>query len=334
VALVAIGLFVLYAVWLIDRLDVSRATIEARARSVETNVVPSIVGGPDGRAFDAQLELPLYLSPERIPAFVEAAVLTAEDRHFRWHPGVNPVAMGRAAWTNFANWRHGGNARAVGASTITMQLAKNLMLSQQRSYDRKINEIVIALTIEALFTKSEILAMYLNTAYFGEGAYGIEVAARKYFGRSVGYEPRVNQFEAALLARTVKSPSTINPFVRRDVLDGRARALLRTMARDGYAVSTAAKARGQGSRRWAMRPFLFRDLAMRFMLPAGLKERSEPVVLGMTIDTEAQLYAEMRAVELLEAGKPLGYDSSAIVVLRRDAPSPRWPPATTMTAAT
>jgi penicillin-binding protein 1A len=315
--LLAVTLFTVYGLWLVQRLEISRDAIEARARSVEADVVPSRVGGPDGSAFNAQLELPLYLPPERIPGVVADAVVASEDRQFWWHPGINPVAIGRAAWTNLRNWR-AGNPKRVGASTITMQFVKNVVLSREQTAARKIDEIVLAVAVTALFSKEEVLAMYLNTAYFGEGAYGIEAAARRYFGRSVGYEPRVNLYEAALLAKAVKSPSTINPVKRRDVLDARAASLLRAMRAAGYPVGKAAKARSPGGRHWDVRPYLFRDVALRSLLPVDVAARTDRTVIGMTIDAEAQLYAEKRADELLEEGTAAGYDSSAIIVLRPD----------------
>jgi membrane peptidoglycan carboxypeptidase len=154
-----------------------------------------------------------------------------------------------------------------------MQFVKNCLLSQQQSYDRKFNEIVLAVVVTTLFSKSEVLTMYLNTAYFGGGAYGIEVAARKFFGRSVGYEPQINLYEAALLAKSVKSPSTINPISNRPILEARARGLIRVMAAQGETAGLSEGPRSPGNRSWSMRPYLFRDLALRFLLPAGLEDR-------------------------------------------------------------
>ena len=198
--LVAAGALIIYTADLVRRLDVSREGIEARARSVEANVVLSRVTGPGGRYFDTSLELPLSLPPERIPDFVANAFIVREDQQFRWHFGINPVALARAAASEVRRLAgaEGSDARP-GGSTITMQLVKNLVLHQEKTYDRKLREIILAVVVEALFSKDEILAMYLNTAYFGEGAYGIEAAARKFFGRSVGYEPKVDMLEAPCL---------------------------------------------------------------------------------------------------------------------------------------
>jgi membrane peptidoglycan carboxypeptidase len=120
-ALLGATAFALYALWLVDRLDISRETIERRARSVETNVVPSLVGGAQGRSFDAQLEFPLYLSDDRIPDFVKNAIVASEDQQFWWHPGVNPIALARATYANATNWWRGTGARSVGASNAVRQ---------------------------------------------------------------------------------------------------------------------------------------------------------------------------------------------------------------------
>src|SRR5687768_12544293 len=196
VALIVFGATVLYAHFLVQRLDVSRSSLAARARSVEANVVPSRVAGPAGRNFDAARGLPLSLPPERIPDSVKKAFIAQEDQQFRswWHFGINPVTLAGAVRAYVSGPESSGKLR--GASTITMQLVKNLLLHQEQTLDRKINEAILAVIVEIMFSKDEILAMYLNTAYFGDGAYGIETAARRFFGRSVGYAPKVNMLRS------------------------------------------------------------------------------------------------------------------------------------------
>jgi len=307
----------LYGCYLVDRLDVSRASLEARARSVEASIVPSRAAGAGGRAFDTALEVPLSLPPERIPRFVAEAFMASEDQQFRWHPGFNPVALVRAALKNRERAAQ-GVAGWIGGSTITQQLVKNLLLHQEQRLDRKVNEIILAVIVEVLFTKDEIMAMYLNTAYFGEGAYGIEVAARRFFGRSVGYAPKVNALEAAMLALSVRRPSRDNPEKNRRGMEAKARVLLAAMTEQGYEPGPSGAARRRGERDWKLDPFLFRDVAMRSMVPAEIRSRADPLVLGFTIDSEAQLYAELAATDLLKRGRAAGYDSSAIVVLAPD----------------
>ena len=114
-------------------------------------------------------ECGIYLRPDDIPARVEKAVVAIEDRRFHWHWGVDPIGIARAVFQNASS---GGIAE--GGSTITQQLAKLLMLSGERTLVRKFSEAVLAVKLEANFTKEEILAAYLNHAYFGESVYSIE----------------------------------------------------------------------------------------------------------------------------------------------------------------
>lgn len=314
-SLVSIGLLALYLHYLAVKFDVTRENFESRARSVEVSMVPSLIAGPDGRYFDAALEAPLSLSNGRVPDFVKNAFITQEDQQFRsfWHFGVNPVTLARAIQAEME-----GSPKRFGASTITMQLVKNVLLSQDRTYDRKYYQVFLAILVECLFTKDEILTMYVNTAYFGGGAYGIEAAARHFFGRSVGYSPRVNLLEAAMLAASVKSPSRLNPSTDRKVLEQKARALVAEMAEEGYDIAEGQENRDRGPRTWSINPYLFRDMAIRFMVPPELRGRDEKLMVSVTIDTEAQLYADLAAVDLLKTARDFGYDSSLIIVMEPD----------------
>lgn len=315
--LFGLALLVLHAAFLVKRLDVSREGLQARARAVEATIVPSRVAGASGRFYDAALEVPLSLPAERIPGFVQDAFIVREDQQFRRHPGFNPVSIARALLTN-SKRPADSSGGLVGGSTITMQLVKNLLLTQEQTLDRKVNEIILATIVEFIFSKDEILAMYLNTAYFGAGAYGIEVAARRFFGRSIGYAPKVNLLEAAMLAHSVRRPSQLNPLSQRKAIEAKAHALIATMADEGYDVEAGRQARGRGDRDWSLDPFLFRDVAMRSLVPTEIQARKDRVTMGFTVDTEAQLYAELAATDLLKRGRPGGYDSSAIVVLEPD----------------
>lgn len=141
---------------------------------------------------------------ERIPEHLRLAVLAAEDARFYDNPGVDLRAILRALWRN---WRAG---RVVeGGSTITQQLVKNSLLSNERSLERKVREAVLALEIERRYTKDQILEMYLNNVYFGQQAYGVAAAAQVYFGKPV---EQLTLGESALLAGLIRAPSTANPF--------------------------------------------------------------------------------------------------------------------------
>ncbi len=137
-----------------------------------------------------------------VPLAVQHAVLAAEDRSFYDHGGVSPWGIGRAIWNNLT----GGSTQ--GGSTITQQYAKNAFLTQERSWDRKLQEALLAFKLETVVSKDEILENYLNTIYFGRGAYGIEAAAIAYFGIPAS-ELSVSQ--GAVLAAIIKSPSGLAP---------------------------------------------------------------------------------------------------------------------------
>lgn len=132
------------------------------------------------------------------------AVLAIEDSHFYQHNGINPTSIGRAILSNL---EAGGITE--GASTITMQLVKNLFLAQDRTYNRKLAETVLALRIEQIFPKDEILEMYLNNIYWGHNNYGVETAAESYFNKSAA---DLTLPEAAVMAGMIQAPEDYSPF--------------------------------------------------------------------------------------------------------------------------
>src|SRR5262249_20117653 len=138
------------------------------------------------------------VSIKELPPYLPRAFVAIEDRRFYSHFGIDPLGLVRAA---AANVLHRGVSQ--GGSTITQQLAKNLFLTQERTLWRKMQELVLALWLERKFSKTQILELYLNRVYFGSGAYGVEAAAQKYFGKPAR---AVKVAEAAMLAGLVKSP--------------------------------------------------------------------------------------------------------------------------------
>jgi penicillin-binding protein 1A len=146
----------------------------------------------------------VWVPIEQVPIRVRNAFIATEDRNFYQHHGVDLYGIARAA---IADWRH---ERFQGASTITQQLARALFLSDEVSYARKIQEILLAIEIERYYTKNEILERYLNIIYFGAGAYGVEAAAHTYFGTGVEH---LTIGQAALLAGLPAAPSDYSPFV-------------------------------------------------------------------------------------------------------------------------
>ncbi|MGH7183136.1 MAG: transglycosylase domain-containing protein, partial [Nitrospiraceae bacterium] len=139
-----------------------------------------------------------------IPEGLRRAVVAVEDVRFFEHPGLDYIGMLRAAWTNV---RRGG--RVEGASTITQQLARSLFLSSERTFDRKVRELILAYKMELVLTKEQILELYLNQIYFGQGAYGVASAAQTYFGKDLS---SLTIGESAFLAGLPKSPNHYSPF--------------------------------------------------------------------------------------------------------------------------
>jgi penicillin-binding protein 1A len=158
------------------------------------------------------------------PHFIDA-LLATEDRRFFHHNGVDPIAIGRAMVRNLTTHRF-----AEGGSTLTQQLARNLFLTDERSYDRKIKEAALALEIEKHLSKDEILEMYVNQVYFGEGAYGIQAASEVYFNK----EPaQLTMAEAALLAGLPQAPSRYDPYSDPDLAKRRRNEVLQNLVETG-----------------------------------------------------------------------------------------------------
>ena len=169
-----------------------------------------------------------------LPPYLPKAFIAIEDRRFYSHYGVDPIGIARAA---VANVLHRGVSQ--GGSTLTQQLAKNLFLTQERTMQRKLQEVELALWLERKHSKSEILELYLNRVYFGSGAYGVEAAAQKYFGKSA---KNVTIAEAAMLAGLVKSPSRLAPNRNPEGAEQRAHIVLSAMADAKFITDAQAQA--------------------------------------------------------------------------------------------
>ena len=168
-----------------------------------------------------------------LPDYVPKAFVAIEDRRFYSHHGVDPLGIARALVADVL--RRGASQ---GGSTITQQLAKNLFLTQERTVSRKLQEIALALWLEHKFSKAEILELYLNRVYFGSGAYGVEGAAQRYFGRSAR---QLTLPEAAMLAGLVQSPSRLAPSHNPDGAERRAAVVLADMAEQKMISAESAK---------------------------------------------------------------------------------------------
>jgi penicillin-binding protein 1A len=181
------------------------------------------ITGVDGSVLAMRGEMAgANVSLKDLPPYLPKAFIAIEDRRFYSHYGVDPLGIARAAVTNVL---HRGVAQ--GGSTLTQQLAKNLFLTQERTFQRKLQEVELALWLERKHSKTEILELYLNRVYFGSGAYGVEAAAQRYFGKSA---KNVTLSEAAMLAGLVKSPSRLAPNRNPEGAEKRAQTVLAAMA--------------------------------------------------------------------------------------------------------
>ena len=176
----------------------------------------------------------LYLPSAEIPPLVKDAFIAAEDKNFYSHRGFDPEGILRAGLVFLQ-----GSRRVQGASTITQQVAKNFLLTSDRTVERKIREILLSLRIEAAYSKEKILELYLNEIYLGLGNYGVAAAALGYFDKSVN---ELSVAEVAYLAALPKEPSALNPFRDHDRAVERRNYVLGRMAEDGYITQEQARA--------------------------------------------------------------------------------------------
>jgi penicillin-binding protein 1A len=250
-----------------------------------------------------------------LPPYLPNAFIAIEDRRFHSHWGVDPQGIARALVRNVT-------ARGVsqGGSTLTQQLAKNLFLTQERTASRKIQEAILALWLEHRYSKDQILELYLNRVYFGAGAYGVEAAAQRYFGKSAR---SVTLAEAAMLAGLVQAPSRLAPNRNPDAAEKRAQLVIAAMVEQGLVSEGSAKTAlvspaeavdkaGAGSINYAADHVM--DLLDDYV--GGVE--SDVTVLT-TIDPKIQGLAEAALTEALNAqGARLGVTQGAMVAMAPD----------------
>jgi penicillin-binding protein 1A len=170
----------------------------------------------------------LYLPIQAMPRLLIAAFLSAEDKNFYKHGGVDPEGLARAVVTQF---RRGSGGRQQGGSTITQQVAKNFFLTRDQTVERKIREALLAFRLESTFSKDKILELYMNQIFLGSGNYGVAAAALNYFGKSVH---ELTIAEAAYLAALPKAPSNYHPVNHREAALGRRNYVIERMQENGY----------------------------------------------------------------------------------------------------
>src|SRR5262244_318545 len=229
-----------FGLWAVIGFAATLALVAASLPPIQSLEIPKRppqieIVGTDGKPLATRGEMHgTAATLKDLPAYLPRAFIAIEDRRFYSHYGIDPIGLARAATANVLR-----RSVAQGGSTITQQLAKNLFLTQERTLWRKLQEAVLALWLERKFSKTEILELYLNRVYFGAGAYGVEAAAQRYFGKSAR---QVTLAEAAMLAGLVKSPSRLSPSRNPGGAERRAHVVLMAMVDAGFLTDKQAKA--------------------------------------------------------------------------------------------
>lgn len=240
--------------------------------------------------------------------FLPAAVVAIEDRRFWHHPGIDPIGLLRAAWVDVT----AGHV-VQGGSTLTQQVAKTLFLTNARTTKRKVQELLLTLWLEHHFTKQEILEIYLNRVYLGSGAWGMDAAARLYFGVSAR---RVTLAQAAVLAGLPRAPSRFNPRVNPTAALARAKDVLGAMVEAGAisADQAQAAARRIVFARSPVAPGWFADWVAD--QSRSLVAPDADAVLRTTLDNHDQAVADDRLTTLLDGpGVAANVQQGAVVIL-------------------
>jgi penicillin-binding protein 1A len=300
------GLFAYYASQLppIDQLAVPKRPPNIAILAADGSLIAN--RGDTGGAAVRLSELPPYLPK---------AFVAIEDRRFYSHFGIDPIGIARAVFRDVT-----GRGGMEGGSTLTQQLAKNLFLTQERTLSRKIQEAILALWLERKYSKDQILELYLNRVYFGSGAFGVEAAAQKYFGKSAR---QVTLSEAAVLAGLMKSPTRLAPNRNLTAANERAAQVITAMAEQGHITEAMAKLalaspaqvvhdKSAGSINYAA------DYVMD-MLDDTVGAIDEDIVVTTSLDPRMQAAAEHALTDELNAkGDKYGVEQGALVALDPD----------------
>ncbi|MEM6847436.1 MAG: PBP1A family penicillin-binding protein, partial [Pseudomonadota bacterium] len=259
-------------------------------------------GDTGGRAIDI----------EDLPAHVPNAVIAIEDRRFRSHFGVDPIGLARAM---IANVRAAGFVQ--GGSTLTQQLAKNLFLNPSRTIGRKVQEMILAVSLEWRHSKDEILEMYLNRVYFGAGAYGVDAAARRYFAK--GAED-LSVSEAAVLAGLLRAPSYYAPTRNIDRANARGATVLAAMLDIGAIDDLTHLAARENPAQLRSAPVAdsggYVADWVAAVLPGYIGTAADDVIVETSVNLELQELAQNALAGMLdEEGQKKGVSQGAVVVL-------------------
>lgn len=261
----------------------------------------SVIYDHKGRVYsELYVQKRYYLPLDKIPDNVKRAFIATEDKSFYHNIGIDFFGILRAMVKNIISV-----SISEGGSTISQQLAKNLFLSPERSFNRKIKEVVLAIKLNRNYTKEKILELYLNQIYLGQGSYGVEAASQTYFGKHIW---QVNLCEAAVLAGLPKAPSRYNPYNNLELAQERKQVVLYRMLEEGYIsekdyreckeepIKLAGKSKNLNFDYFTetIRQFVIDEYGEDVIVNGGLK-------IYTTIDRDLQVYAQKKLQEKLES---------------------------------
>ena len=209
----------------------------AQLKDYSPSIITRIYAGDGNLLAEYAQEKRVFVPIQKIPDVVKQAFLSAEDKNFYQHKGVDTYAVARAMVTNLRNM--GSNRRLIGASTITQQVAKNFLLTNEVSYERKIKEAILAMRMEKALSKDQILELYLNEIFLGQRAYGVAAAAMAYFNKSL---EELNVEEVAYLAALPKAPNNYHPDRKKKAAVTRRNWVIGRMADDNFITQAQAQA--------------------------------------------------------------------------------------------
>jgi penicillin-binding protein 1A len=254
---VAIAVAVAYIIY-----DVSKTlpSHESLAR-YEPPVMTRIHAGDGSLLAEYARERRLFVPYTAIPERLVQAVISAEDKNFFHHPGVDIEALVRAVVVNLQAAMTGSNRRFIGASTITQQVAKNFLLTNERTIQRKLNEALIAIRMEGSFSKQQIMELYLNEIFLGQGSYGVAAASLNYFGKSLA---DLDLAQIAYLAALPKGPSNYHPVRNRERAIERRNWVLERMQENGYISENEMKEAQAKDIEVTLRPFGAKQFAAEY----------------------------------------------------------------------
>lgn len=324
--MIALACFIGWATYLFNvKLSDAKVKVQNLGAMMDKADVPATkIFSADGKLLFQSIKMyRKFVALDQVPDVVINSTLAAEDKRFYQHDGVDEWAIFRQIVTNVKERRVAG-----GGSTLTMQLAKRAFSQSERTMDRKIDDMALAMQIEKSYTKNQILEMYLNEAYYGAGAVGIRAAAEVYFGKNLG---NITLAEAALLARCVRRPSDENPFVNLEKATTNRDVVLNIMRAEGMieeaAYTEAKTAEVKLNQRMRAKTIVHEaPYFVNYILKevekmpelAGINILEGGYRINTTLDSRVQSTSDREARRIVENNRRGGVRAAAFLLTKRD----------------